>query len=136
MHLRLDPHNGEPIYRQIVDQIKYQVACGRLQDGERLPSIRNLSDTLKINPRTVVKAYEELQAAGLVIMKQGQGVFIASSRTASPVRERRKAIGIMAQRLYAEAVRMGAEPDEIFEVLQKTAEQMELRPCPAPSSKP
>lgn len=136
MHLRLDPHNGEPIYRQIVEQVKYLVACGKLQDGDRLPSIRSLGDTLKINPRTVVKAYEELQAAGLVMMKQGQGVFVTADRGTAPLRERRKAIGLLAQRLFAEASRMGAGSDEIWEILQQTAEQMEFGPWPMPSSKP
>lgn len=65
MHLQLNHQSGEPIYRQIVEQVKYAVAAGDLAPGARLPSIRELAGQLKINPRTVVKAYEELRAAGL-----------------------------------------------------------------------
>lgn len=136
MHIRLDPHSGEPIYRQIVEQVKIQVARGTLQEGERLPSIRTLANDLGINFRTVVKAYEELEAMGLTVMKQGQGVYITSSRSGASASVRRKTIASMAQRLFAEASRIGATPPEIFEILQETAEQMEMKPWAAPSSKP
>lgn len=79
MYLRLNYQSGEAIYRQIVEQIKYRVASGELSPGQRLPSIRELAKQLKINPRTVVKSYEELRAAGLAVMRQGQGVFIDSA---------------------------------------------------------
>jgi GntR family transcriptional regulator len=128
MHIRLDHRSGEPIYRQIVEQVKYQAACGRLEDGERLPSIRTLAAELKINPRTVVRAYEELEAAGLAVTKQGQGVFITAGRGGASAAERRRVIADMARRLFSEAARMGAEPEEIYRILQQTAEQMELTP--------
>ncbi|MHC4714852.1 MAG: GntR family transcriptional regulator, partial [Planctomycetota bacterium] len=73
MYIRLDHSSGEPFYRQIVEQVKYAVAAARVVPGDRLPSIRGLAGRLKINPRTVVKAYEELAHAGLVVMRQGQG---------------------------------------------------------------
>ena len=127
MRLRLDHHSGEPIYRQIVEQVKFQVACGRLKDGGKLPSIRTLAAQLKINPRTVVKAYEELRNAGLAVMKQGQGVFVSAGRGAAPASVRRKAIADQAARLLAEASRMGADPEEVVEIVRKVAEEMEER---------
>lgn len=127
MYLNLDHHSGEPIYRQIVEAIKYRIASTRLGPGERLPSIRSLAGELKINPRTVVKAYEELQHAGLVVMKQGQGVFVATNRHSISTSARRKAIGEMARRLLAEASRLGAGPDETLRILRGIAEQMESR---------
>ena len=125
MRLNLDHHSGEPIYRQLVEQIKYHVACGRLRGGERLPSIRTLAGELKINPGTVVKAYEELQSAGLVVMKHGQGVFVATNREAAPATARRTAIADMARRLLAEASRMGADADEVLDIVRRAAEEME-----------
>jgi GntR family transcriptional regulator len=125
MRLNLDHHSGEPIYRQLVEQIKYHVACGRLEGGDRLPSIRALAGELKINPRTVVKAYEELQNAGLVVMKHGQGVFVSANREAAPANARRKAITDMARRLLAEASRMGADADEVLDIVRRAAEEME-----------
>ena len=124
MYCRLDHQSGEPIYRQIVEQIKFKTASGQLKAGERLPSIREMAKDLKINPRTVVKAYEELQAAGLVVRRQGQGVFITDSQATLPVRVRHKAIEDLARRLLAEAARMGADGEEVQEILKQVWESM------------
>jgi GntR family transcriptional regulator len=125
VYLHLDHHSGEPIYRQIVEQIKYRIACGDLAGGDVLPSIRGLAEQLKINPRTVVKAYEELNHAGLVVLRQGQGVFVAEMREATPVAVRSRAITEMARRLLAEAKRLGANSPEVLNIVKKTAEDME-----------
>ena len=89
-----------------------------------MPSIRVLAGELKINPRTVVKAYEELQHAGLVVMKQGQGVFVATNRQGIPAKARRKAVAEMARRLLAEASRLGADRDEVLRILDDEARRM------------
>ena len=125
MRIRLDHHSGEPIYRQIIEQVKYAVACGRLAGGEKLPSIRVLAGQLKVNPRTVVKAYEELEGAGLVVMKHGQGVFVSERREALPSAVRRKALEDLARRLLAEGSRMGADAGEVLDVVLRVAEEME-----------
>ena len=59
MQLHLSPRDGLPIYRQIVNQVKYLVAAGRLAPGEELPPIRTLAEQLVINPNTVARAYLE-----------------------------------------------------------------------------
>ena len=125
MHLHLDHHSGEPIYRQIVEQVKYLIACGRLGDGDRLPSIRTVAADLKINPRTVVKAYEELQAGGLSVMKQGQGVFVTLKGGNEPSSVRKRAIADLVRRLMAEASRMGATPEEVMEIMRNVTDEME-----------
>jgi GntR family transcriptional regulator len=127
MYIHLDHHSGEPIYRQIVEAIKYRIACGRLTVNDQLPSIRALAGELKINPRTVVKAYEELCHAGLVVLKQGQGVFVTGEGDAAPSHERRRAIVEMARRMMAEASRIGATPDEVLDIVEQVARQMEAR---------
>jgi len=125
MYLRLNPSSGEPIYRQLVEQIKYRIASGELTAGGQLPSIRALAGQLKINPRTVVKVYEELQAAGLVVLRHGQGVFVSDSRGAAPAAARRKVLAELARRLLAEASRLGASAGEVLEILQAEAKEME-----------
>jgi len=124
VYLHLDHHSGEPIYRQIVEQVKYRAASGQLAAGDQLPSIRALASELKINPRTVVKAYDELRHAGLVVKKQGQGVFVAGQREGTSRRLRRAALSEMSRRLLAEAIRMGADYDEIMQVIEAEAERM------------
>ena len=125
MYLYLDHRSGEPIYRQIVEAIKYRIASGQLALDDRLPSIRTLAEELKINSRTVVKAYEQLENAGLVVMRQGQGVFVATNHEISPESVRRKAIAEMARRMLAEAFRLGANGDEVLDVIQSEAAKME-----------
>ena len=125
MHLRLDHSSGEPIYRQIVEQIKYTIAAGRLNGNDKLPSIRALASQLKINPRTVVKAYEELSHANLVVMRQGQGVFVIDRRDSTAKSVRRKVITKLVRRLLSEASRMGAGSEEVAEVLRDVASEME-----------
>ena len=126
MRIKLDHHSGEAIYRQIVEQVKYQIACGRLIDGEKLPSIRSLANELKINPRTVVKAYEELKASGQCVMRQGQGVFVSCSSDSSK-KERDKVITELSQRLLAESYRVGATKEEVLEIINKVAQEMERK---------
>ena len=125
MHIHLDHHSGEPIYRQIVEAIKFEVARGKLNEGDRLPSIRELANSLGINMRTVVKAYEELCHAGLAVMQQGRGVFITAPQGVISTARRRDVLTDLVQRLMAEAMRLGASADEVKAVLQKVADDME-----------
>jgi GntR family transcriptional regulator len=125
MYLYLDHHSGEPIYRQIVEAIKYRIISGQLAVDEKLPSIRNLAEELKINPRTMMKAYEELQHAGLVVMRQGQGVFVSANQGSTPESQRRKAIGEMARRMLSEAFRLGADKEEVLKIIQSESNKME-----------
>lgn len=75
---KLDPKSGVPYYRQIIDQIRYGVASGRLNVGEQLPTVRALAVQLKVNLNTVSKAYRELEIQSLLETQQGTGTFIGS----------------------------------------------------------
>jgi len=123
MEILLDHHSGEPIYRQIVEAIKYGVAANRLAPNTQLPSIRALAEELRINPRTVVKAYEELEHARVVIMRHGQGVFVVN-QSSTPVSVRRLALADLARRLLAEGSRLGADPHEVLTIVGEEAARM------------
>jgi GntR family transcriptional regulator len=125
MHIHLDHHSGEPIYRQIVEAIKFKVASGQLTPGTQLPSIRSLACELEINMRTVVKAYDELDRSGLVVMQQGRGVFVTQPNETLPARQRRKVLRDLVRRLLAEASRLGASPDEVKEIVETEASELE-----------
>jgi GntR family transcriptional regulator len=73
MDLTIDVKGGLPIYRQIANQIRYMVASGLLKPDEDLPPIRALAAELRVTPNTVVKAYEELEAAGVISKRRGSG---------------------------------------------------------------
>jgi GntR family transcriptional regulator len=76
----LDQENGAPIYRQIIQQIEYAILSGRMQPGDRLPTIRSLAVELKINPNTIAKAYGELEIRGIVETQVGSGTYISDKK--------------------------------------------------------
>ena len=81
MLIRLNYKSGKAPYLQIVDQVKHAAASGALREGESLPAIRPLAESLRINRNTVAKAYAELENQGVVETKAGKGCFIAENNT-------------------------------------------------------
>jgi GntR family transcriptional regulator len=73
----LNPANGVPIYRQIIQQIEYAILSGRMRPGDRLPTIRALAVELKTNPNTIAKAYGELEIRGILTTQVGSGTFVS-----------------------------------------------------------
>jgi GntR family transcriptional regulator len=73
----LNPANGIPIYRQIIQQIEYAVLSSRIRPGDRLPTIRSLAVELKINPNTIAKAYGELEIRGILVTQVGSGTYVS-----------------------------------------------------------
>ena len=74
--LHLDYRDARPIYTQIVDNFRMQIAAGILQPGEKLPSVRELATQLSINPNTIQRAYRELEAKGIIQTLPGKGCFV------------------------------------------------------------
>ena len=74
---KINPALGLPLYRQIMNNIKEMIASGGLKPGAQLPSIRELASALRINPSSAVKAYNELKHAGIIVLDQGRGTFVA-----------------------------------------------------------
>lgn len=119
LHFQIDPHSGVPVYRQIMDQIKYYAAAGTLRPGSQLPSIRELAESLRVNPTTIVKAYSELQHSQIIEMIHGKGAFLSASAARLSDRERDKALRRLARQLAVEAAQMGASPTQAIRVLQE-----------------
>lgn len=74
--MKLLQNSGVPIYQQIAEQLKTEILAGRIEEGEYLPSIRALAKDLKISVITTMKAYEQLEAEGLVTAVQGKGFYV------------------------------------------------------------
>ena len=81
--IAINPASGEPIYRQIVDQVQRLVAGGVLAPGESLPSVRKVAQAFSVNPMTVSKAYGALEHSGVLVRRPGIGMLVAE-RTATP----------------------------------------------------
>lgn len=90
MNLIINHTSMEPIYEQIVVQIKAEVIEGRMTAGDALPSVRVLSKELKISALTVKKAYDNLEEEGLIVTVHGKGSFIAAANQELLMEERRK----------------------------------------------
>jgi GntR family transcriptional regulator len=116
--------DGVPIYLQIVNQVKYLVASGRLAPGEELPPIRTLAETLVINPNTVARAYRELEAAGVVEKRKTAGTFVSDAGSPLARRERMKILTERVDALLAEARQMGIETHEVVGLLLRREQAM------------
>jgi GntR family transcriptional regulator len=79
MAVRLNPSSGTPLYLQLVEHLKHSIDAGVIKAGEQLPSVRKMAEDLLINPNTVVRAYRDLDSAGIVELRHGSGVFVRGS---------------------------------------------------------
>ena len=80
MFFRLAPISGQPLYLQLMQQIRHAAETGGLHDGDQLPGIRTLAEELVVSPNTVAKAYSELEHEGLLELRQGSGAFVCVKR--------------------------------------------------------
>ncbi len=124
LHFQIDPHSGIPVYRQMMDQVKYYVASGVLKAGDQLPSIRELARALAVNPTTVVKAYNELQHEGVIERKHGKGVFITETAPGMTDEERAESLRRVARQLAVEAKQMGAPEELTLRVVREEIEKV------------
>ncbi len=119
MQIHISPNDGVPIYLQLVNQIKYQVASGRLAPGEELPAIRVLAEQLLINPNTVARAYRELEVAGLVEKRRTAGTYVSEQGSPLARRERLKILTERVDALVAEAGQMDFALEDVLALVQQ-----------------
>jgi len=119
MHIHISPHDGVPIYRQIVRQVKHLVASERLKAGDELPSIRHLAQQLLINPNTVARAYRELENAGVLLSRRGSGTRVSDNGSPLSRKEKMKILGERAEALIAEARQLGVELEDVVELMRR-----------------
>lgn len=116
---KLDPKSGVPYYRQIIDQIRYGIAAGKLSVGERLPTVRLLAVNLQVNPNTISKAYKELEILSVLETHQGTGTFIGDVDVKIPDEERRKKLKIICDEFLTIAGTYGFKNIEIIEEISR-----------------
>ena len=119
MDITINVTDGVPIYRQIVNQVKYLVASALLRPGEELPPIRALALQLKVTPNTIVKAYDELERAGVVHKRQGSGTYVSDARPRLANRERQRIIEQRIDALLAEAHQLNFTADDVLRILRE-----------------
>jgi GntR family transcriptional regulator len=125
MDITISVTDGVPIYRQIVNQVKYLVASRLLWPGEELPPIRTLALQLKVTPNTIVKAYGELETAGVVHKRQGSGTYVSEERPRLANRERQRIIEQRIDALLAEAHQLNFTADDILRMVRERKAAMD-----------
>lgn len=114
MKFSCDTSSRSPIYRQLIEQVRRGIATGRLQPGERLPSVRQLSRDLVVNPNTIAKAYAELEREGVLHTRQGLGAFVAEQKTDATKKARRDQLLASLDEFLTEAVHLGFTAEEVL----------------------
>ncbi len=120
IQIKLDFRSGLPIYVQIMDQIRQMVGSGELEQGDQLPTVRQLATDLRINWNTVARAYKLLDEAGLISTQQGRGTYIwESPPEAATLILRHEALEGLTRRYLAEVIRLGCSPEEVTVALEQ-----------------
>lgn len=109
--LHLDYRDARPIYEQVKDGLRRLMVTGIIQEGEKLPSVRALASSLAINPNTIQKAYEALEAEGYVCSVPGKGSFAASQAGVDD--NRRASLLEQWEALLPELFYLGCTVDEL-----------------------
>jgi DNA-binding transcriptional regulator YhcF (GntR family) len=119
LHLQVAPTSGVPIYRQVVEQTKSQIAGGHLAAGEFLPSVRQVAEQLQVNPMTVSKAYSLLEEQGIVELVRGQGMRVRPPGPAANGKAREQAILPLLQHVADKARQLSLSPKQVVDRLNE-----------------
>ena len=125
LHLTINQNDGVPLYLQLVQQIKRLIAMGFLRPDNELPPVRALAQQLVLNPNTVVRAYRELEVAGLIYKRRGAGTYVSSGGTPFTDEECRRLLAQRADALVIEGVNLGYDLDRLTELLRERHEDMQ-----------
>ncbi len=113
MFFRLNSTNGQPLYLQLMQQIRHAAETGALQDGDQLPGIRTLAESLVVSSNTVAKAYSELEHEGLLELRHGSGAFLIISRRSRALTNRVQVARKKVEELVEELRASGLQNEEI-----------------------
>lgn len=117
--MRIEPSSSVPIYRQIIDQIRYQVAAGVLKEGDKVPSVRELAARLAVNQNTILKVYNELCRQNVLRIERGDGTYVSSSRQAIGPAEKKQVVSNVLREAAVLAVQLELPIDQVGELLRK-----------------
>lgn len=128
MQIRIDNASGRPVYQQIIDQVKRDIALGRLIKDEKLPTVRQLAGQLAINPNTIAKAYRQLEQEGIIITKPGSGAFVANLDSSLSRAVRKRLVSEELDRIAVEAFHMQIDKQALLEWFSDAVDKFNLSP--------
>lgn len=120
MQIYIDHGCNRAVYQQIIDQVKRDIALGRLKKGQRLATVRELSAALVINPNTISKAYKQLEQDGIIVTRAGAGAFVAELSSNLSRTVRRRILHEQLELLVVEAIHMQIDTDTLRQWFENT----------------
>jgi GntR family transcriptional regulator len=127
MGLHISTASRVPIYQQLAQQIREGIARGELQPESNLPSVRQLSRELVVNPNTVARAYTELEREGLLVSRPGRGIYVAQPRNDLTRAARDRRLVEQIDRWLTEAVHLGFSADEVLRLVARRVREFQWK---------
>ena len=122
--LLLDKFSGKPVYEQLIEGVERNILTGVFAEGSQLPSLRELSAALSVNPNTIQKSYAELTRRGVILPAPGSGCYVAPN--AREVLRREAKVKLEALRALADELRLASiDEQEILEAVRKSVPTQE-----------
>ena len=122
MFIALSPSNPDPMYKQVTDQIKNAIAAGDLRPNDKLPSIRELAEALKISIITIKRAYLDLESEGFILTRAGLGSFVADVDRESLRKEKLAEFKTVLKGMLATGAKFGVKADDIARLIREIRE--------------
>lgn len=123
--INIDSRSSRPIYEQIIDGIKEKILKGTLCSGDKLPSVRELSALLIVNPNTVSRAYIELERQKVIVTIRGKGTYVSSDYKPKIDEARMNKLREELKKVIVEAQYMGINKKELIEIMDSFYEEIE-----------
>jgi len=117
MYIKLNPHSGEPLYKQLKERIQFLIVSGKLKSGDQIDSVRALATKTKLNPTTVAKVFTQLQLEGYLIMRPGLGAFVSPRPPEYTLNEKKRRVRTLLTPALIEAVFLGLSKNNISDIL-------------------
>ncbi len=127
MQIRIDNASDRPVYQQIIDQVKRDIALGRLAKDERLPTVRQLAGELTINPNTISKAYRQMEQEGIINTRPGAGTFVAGLNSDLSGSVKKKLICDDLERAVVDAFHMQIDEQTLLKWFEEQIRKFNLR---------
>ena len=127
MQIKIDNASDRPVYQQIIDQVKRDIAIGRLGRDEKLPTVRQLAGQLAINPNTIAKAYQQLEREGIITTRPGSGAFVANLGSDLSGSVKKKLISEDLERAVVDAFHMQIDSETLLKWFNEAIGKFNLR---------
>ena len=126
MLIKIDTNSQQPIYEQVVQQIKFTIAAGAFRTNEMIPSVREISASLTINPNTIKKAFKILQDEGIVYAKRGMGLAVAENSQELCKQQRIEIFEKKIAQAFTEAIQSQLTPEELHRIVNEQMNRTSL----------